>query len=1130
MNALVQRFLSELYTASGGPEGLGGLRGAGQGYALAAHLAQAQGAAGVLAPSGPAALKTRDSLRALLGEKAAPVWLPGLDADPYEGLPNHPGVLSERALALASLALSSRPKVLAGVSSFLWRVPRRGFFSARLRLLDPDAVLDRREFRVALWELGYRQADLVGEPGEAAFRGGIVDVFTPAETLPVRLELFGDEVESVRFFDPATQHSLGAVGRPVLVPPLSEAVRDEGLIRRLRAVLAEAGEFGEVRLEGLNRAGTYPSFDTEVRQDEEFFGSLREYAAGAEWILLDPESVLREAAGQLQSWRDSYIRHRRPPFLEPSRLFVPLSEIQALAQDPRTLCLGRPGAEGPASERPPLFPGEPFRLLAHLRARVGEGFRCLALLQGQGTLERLAEMGLAEDLPVHRVPPGEGPLPPGLYAAVAPVEEGVLLPGLRWLVVTEKEIFGRGRVLPEARVQRREAFSTGLRDLKAGDPVVHVEHGVGLYRGIETLVREGLREDYLVLTYAGGSRLLVPVQRMDLVQKYVGPEGHRPSLDRLGSGSWKKTTDKVRRAVKEIAGDLLKLYATRRTVRGFAFGPDTDWQREFEAQFPYDLTPDQERAVAEVKADMEAEKPMDRLVCGDVGFGKTEVAMRAAFKAVMDGRQVTVLCPTTVLALQHMERFSERFAPFPARIGMLSRFVPKPEQKLVLRAAAAGELDILIGTHRVLSKDVDLPKLGLLVVDEEQRFGVAHKERIKQLRTQVDVLTLTATPIPRTLQMGLSGLTDMSLIQTPPKDRLSIQTSLHPYEPELVQTAIRRELSRGGQVYYVHNQIETIAATARKIQEWVHEARVTSAHGQMGERALEDVMTAFFHGRYDVLVSTTIIENGVDLSRANTLFVEDAQDFGLCQLYQLRGRIGRSDVPAYAYLLTPPGAVLQGDAEKRLETLREFTELGAGFRVAAADLEIRGAGNLLGAEQSGHLAAVGFELYMRMLEEAVAEAKGEAPAAVARCETHLGLDLSVPSAYMEDVNQRLAFYRQLSLASSEKDLERITADVTDRFGPMPEAVSQMFAAVGLRLRAERLLIRSITVKGGMVSLRFDPSAPLDTAGLVRFLSGRRGVRLNPAGSLEMSLAKGEPPMTLLAGLLEASSPPLEVSP
>ncbi len=1125
MTPLVRRFLEVLSAHLTSPDGSGyaGLRGAAVPYGLAALLQQASDRrTALLVPTESAAEHLGGILTALLGEGASPARLPAPDVDPYEGLPVHPGLLLDRAAALGRLALAPRHPVLLSAESLLWKVPRRGWWLRHQVVLEPGQALSPGEFRRQLWRLGYRKADLIGAPGEFSFRGGIVDLFPPTESLPVRLELFGDEVEQVRFFDVTSQRSLSAVGRAIRVPPLSEAIRDEPLAEAQRRLLGEAGEFGALRLEILGQVGTYPTWDIEVRVQDEFFGPLPELLGEIRWVVSDPETAAAAAAKRTEAWRASFRRHRRPGFLAPDRLFWSPGAAAALLAGAGAVRLGAPGAPAEPTERCPVFPGEPRRLLVHLGERVREGYRILALLQGHGTAERLRELAAAEGLlPLTDAPPG-GDLPPGLYLAVAPVEEGVVFPRARWMTLCEKEVFGRGRVTPGA--ARREAFFSTLRDLKPGDAVVHSDHGVGLYRGIETLVRNGVREDFLLLNFAGGDRLLVPVQRMDLIQKYSGPEGHRPPLDKLGGATWKKTRDRVHRAVREIAGDLLQLYARRRTASAHAFGEDGEWQSEFEAAFPYELTPDQQRALEEVKRDMGADRPMDRVVCGDVGYGKTEVAMRAAFKAAAEGKQVAVLCPTTVLALQHYERFTQRFAPFPFRVAMLSRFVPPKEQKAVVRDAAAGTVDILVGTHRVLSKDVRLPELGLLIVDEEQRFGVAHKEKIKQAKHEVHVLTLTATPIPRTLQMGLSGILDMSLIQTAPRDRLAIETRVQPYDEELVAGALRRELSRQGQAFVVHNRVETIARCAARLRARVPEARFAVAHGQMGERALEEVMLAFFHGHYDVLVCTTIIENGVDLPRANTLVVEEAQDFGLCQLYQLRGRIGRSNLPAYAYLLTPAGTVATGDAARRLEALQEFAELGAGFRIAAVDLELRGAGTLLGAEQSGHMAAVGFELYMRMLEEAVADLKGEARGPLFRCELNLGLDLSVPMEYMEEVNQRLAFYRELSLVGREDDVDRIAADTADRFGPPPPAVLGLIEAARLRARAERCGVRSAARKGDVLHMRFDADAAVDTRRLLAHLSGRPRVRLEPSGALELPLYPGETPLAALAGVLAAALP------
>ncbi len=1125
MTALVRRFLEEAGAwIESTSRGYAGLKGALLPYGLAALLSKEGGGASgrtvIVAHSEEAAARLRESLLALLGESSAPLLLPSLDVDPYDVIAPHSRLLLERSLALGRLCHFENAPLLVSAESLLWKVPGRGWWSQNQVLLEPGAPVDSGALKRRLWQMGYRKADLVDSPGEVSIRGNLIDVYPPNETLPVRAELFGEEVEHLRFFDSASQRSLSQVGRSVWVPPLFEAMRDEALLKAHRRLLEKTGAFGEERLKSLDAVGSTHTFDVEARVHGEFFGPLAGFLGRARWVAVSPQAIAAASGERMGSWADSFKSHGRPDAFAPGLLFSSCETVSSILGSPSCLRLGE-GTASIESERPPLFPGEPARMMDYCEQRVKQGFRILLLFNGKGTLERAAEMAKdAGIVPLVEAPP-EGSMPPGLYLAVAPVSEGVSLPEARLTVFCEKEIFGRSRPVA-ARAARREAFFSQLRDLKTGDAVVHSDHGVARYDGIETLVRDGAREDFLALSYAGGDKLLVPVQRLDLIQKYAGPEGHKPSLDRLGGTSWKKTREKVSKAVKEIAQDLLQLYARRHTAKAAAVAPDGVWQAEFEASFPYELTPDQQRAIEEVKRDLESEKPTDRIICGDVGFGKTEVALRAAFKVAADGGQVAILCPTTVLAMQHNERFAERFAPFPFKVAMLSRFVPPKEQKEIIKEAARGQIDVLIGTHRLLSKDVALPNLRLMIVDEEQRFGVAHKEKIKQAKHEVHALTLTATPIPRTLQMGLSSLLEMSLIQTPPKDRLAIETRVLPYDEGLAAWAVRRELGRQGQVYYVHNRVESISASASRLKALVPEARIAVAHGQMRERDLEEIMVAFVHGRYDVLCSTTIIENGMDVPRANTLIVENAQDFGLCQLYQLRGRIGRSDLPAYAFLLTPKGTVPTGDAAKRLEALEEFAELGAGFRIAAADLEQRGAGTLLGARQSGHMASVGFELYMRLLEDAVAEARGEARGPRERCDFSLGLDLSVPLEYMEEVNQRLAFYRELSLAAGEEEVSRLAAATEDRFGPLPDAVQTLLHAAKLRLKAERCQVRKVARKGDVLLMRFEPDAVLDVRGLLKFAASRPKVRLEPNGSLEIVLRPGEGPLEAVSLVLGAA--------
>ncbi|HEU4401231.1 MAG TPA: transcription-repair coupling factor, partial [Candidatus Polarisedimenticolia bacterium] len=747
------------------------------------------------------------------------------------------------------------------------------------------------------------------------------------------------------------------------------------------------------------------------------------------------------------------------------------------------------------------------------------GMVTLLLMESAGRIERLAEVLEGYDLPPRLVTstaeeaagPG-GPRPQGVPAeAVVPLllatgrlSQGFALRGAALQVLTEREVFGE-HLERETRRRKVAAFSPDFRDLRVGDLVVHVEHGIGRYAGIARVGEEEAERDFMLLAYEGRDKLYVPVDRLDLVQRYSGIAGQKPKLDRLGGATWERTRKKVRKAMREMAQELLELYAARKAARGQPFPDDTPWQKEFEDAFAYEETPDQTKAIRDVKADMESDVPMDRLICGDVGFGKTEVAMRAAFKAVMSGRQVAVLCPTTVLAFQHLATFRERFSSWPASLEMISRFRSPREQKAILKSLAGGAIDILIGTHRLLSKDVRFKALGLLIVDEEQRFGVAHKEAIKAMKKDVDVLTLTATPIPRTLQMSLAGIRDMSVIETPPENRLAIQTAIVPFREGVIAAAVRHELQRNGQVYFVHNRVESIGSMANLLRKLVPEAHLGVAHGQMNETLLERTMLGFLRGEFEVLLATTIIENGLDIPRVNTIIVNRADRFGLAQLYQLRGRVGRSDRRAYAYLLVPARKALTPIARRRLKALQEFTELGSGFRIAAMDLEIRGAGNLLGAEQSGQIASVGFEMYCQLLERTVREMKGEPPPPEFKTQINLGVDIKIPEAYIPDFSDRLVLYKKISSVGDEEDLPRIRDQIRDVYGEIPRQAENLLALAALRLQAERLRIRSIDYSGGRVQVRFGEDAPLDPGRLVGLASGRKGASLTPGGVLRVDL-------------------------
>ncbi len=761
-----------------------------------------------------------------------------------------------------------------------------------------------------------------------------------------------------------------------------------------------------------------------------------------------------------------------------------------------------------------------------------------------GRAERIVEVLADYELRAVQIDRAEDAYAAGVLVTTGLLSRGFRLTAAGLQLFAETDVFEEERRPSERRAAMARTFLSDFRDLKPGDFVVHVDHGIGAFVGLRQLgigattmqappapglqpaLSEGAAlghpeskgrqppaasradlpvQEFLELRYAGDDKLFVPVDRLDLIQKYTG--GARPSLDRLGGTTWEKAKQRVKKAMRDMAEELLKLYAARKAIAGHMFPPDTHWQEEFENAFPWDLTPDQQTAIEDIKRDLESSTPMDRLLCGDVGYGKTEVAMRAAFKVVMDGKQVAFLAPTTVLAFQHVKTLRERFSGFPIRIDSLSRFRSPSEQKETVADLAAGKVDIIVGTHRLLSKDIVFRDLGLLVVDEEQRFGVAHKERIKHLRKKVDVLTMTATPIPRTLNMSLVGIRDMSIIETPPKDRLAIQTNVVKFDQQVITRAIRTELARGGQVYFVHNRVESIYSMGNLITRLVPEARVVVGHGQLGEHLLEKAMIGFVGHEYDVLLATTIVENGLDIPNVNTIIINRSDRYGLAQLYQLRGRVGRSDRPAYAYLLIPPEENLSPVAKKRLAAIREFSDLGSGFRVAALDLEIRGAGNLLGGEQSGQIDAVGFEMYMKLLEQTVRELKGEEIEDETRATVNLGIDLRIDEQFVPDMSQRLVLYRRVAAARNDRELDQVMDEIRDRYGPPPDSVLSLEAFGRIRILADRLGVESLDRQGSTVVLKFrdDGRRAPDPARLIRIIRDRSDVQLVPPGTIKLKL-------------------------
>ncbi len=1099
------------------------------------------------APAGKVVLlvpgeKEAEQFRADLGFAAAALsppsvrvlHFPSLEADPYQELGPHLRVACERVQALRALREPGAAIVVAPARALIYPLAPPAEFDVHRFDLRQGQALKPDELSGYLMSAGYVRVDLVSAMGEFSRRGGIVDFFPPEGAGPVRVEFWGEQVESLRSFDPETQRSTGGQERAT-APPVREFPWDPPALERLRAALearragrraggaaalrAGPDDLGE-RIEALASGRTFPGFEACVRLVAPGPASLFDYAPGALLVCWEGGQVLSGLESvyvEMHAAFDLTEDFGMPP---PENLLLPCEALSARTGAAR-LVLSELALEEAGRERVVRIPCAPPRsyrgriqdLAADLK-QAPPGTTTLFLMESPGRIERLTEVLEGYDLPVRVATGPEADAPPGgapagvasssLLVTAGRLSQGFVLPGVGIQVLTEREVFGEH---PEREARRRKvaAFSPDFRDLKVGDLVVHVEHGIGRYAGIARVGEKEAERDFMLLAYDAGDRLYVPIDRLDLVQRYSGIAGHRPRLDRLGGTGWEKTKKKVRKAMQEMAQELLQLYAARKAARGHAFPGDTPWQREFEDAFPYEETSDQERAIREVKADMESEVPMDRLICGDVGFGKTEVAMRAAFKAVMDGKQAAVLCPTTVLAFQHLNTFRERFSSWPAAIEMISRFRSPREQKAVVEALAAGKIDILIGTHRLLSKDVRFRDLGLLVVDEEQRFGVAHKEVIKAMKKDVHVLTLTATPIPRTLQMSLAGIRDMSVIETPPENRLAIQTAIVPFREGVIASAIRHELQRGGQIYFVHNRVESIGSMGNLIRTLVPEARLGVAHGQMSEGVLERTMLAFLKGGFDVLLATTIIENGLDIPRVNTIVVNRADRFGLAQLYQLRGRVGRSDRRAYAYLLVPARKALTPIARRRLKALQEFTELGSGFRIAAMDLEIRGAGNLLGPEQSGQIASVGFEMYCQLLERTVREMKGEPPPPEVKAQINLGVDIKIPEEYIPDFSERLVLYKKISSAADEADLGRIRDQIRDVYGEVPLQADNLLALAALRLQAGRLRIRAIDYGAGRVQVRFAEDAPVSPETLVGLASRRSGVSLTPAGVLRADL-------------------------
>ena len=1093
----------------------------------------------VLAPHEADAIAWLEAARLFAGEERA-VYFPAPSLTPYqEGGVSLP-VRAQEVLALDRLLAEPAPAVLLATPRALFqRLPGAAAFRRRVLALSPGEDWPRDLLVEHLAESGYQRVDLVTQVGELGVRGGVLDVWPPGAEAPVRIDLFGDTVESVRAFDPVGQRSGDTLAEARLLP-LTLFESGPGARAALARALAErvpgrAPMEVQEQLHGLAQGVPFAGWEALLPlvggEVATLAGMLREPLV----VAVDPPTLLEETrtfARRLEEDHAVRSAHRQLT-AAPEELLVPASEVEDVIDGAAVRLAGSSSASPTAID----FGGTPTDVLHGQLPRLprevdaararGERFLLVAEAEHHGAL--------AELLANREVAVG---VPGGVEIVEGELTRGFRLPPAGVTVFGEPQVLPRrpaGGAAPRRRGPRYGAFLSGLRDLKVGDFVVHVDHGIGQFLGLRTVeesadgaghlpstVRDAApvaagAVEVMELSYSGGRTLLLPLSRIDQVQKYGGIEGMAPKLDQLGGASWNKTKERVRRSVKQLAINLLELYAQRQMAKAPPMGRGSDLERAFAAAFAYDETDDQIEAIAAIFEDMEREQPMDRLLCGDVGFGKTEVAMRAAFRAVDNGLQVAVLAPTTILADQHLETFQKRFEGFPVTIEVVSRFRTPAEIKETRERAKAGKVDVLVGTHRLLSKDIELPRLGLLIIDEEQRFGVAHKEKLRELKKSLHVLAMSATPVPRTLQLSLGGVRDLSVIETPPRDRMAVETAILPITGQLVREAIEYELERGGQVYYVYNRVEDIERVSEWLRELVPKLRIAVGHGQMDEHELSRRMHAFTAGEYDLLLATTIIENGIHIPRVNTMLVHRADRFGLAQLYQLRGRVGRSNQLGYCYLLVPEDRVLPADARKRLDALRDFSELGAGFRIAARDLEIRGAGNLLGAEQSGHIAAVGIDTYMKLLEDTMRELRGEAPEEGPSATLDLPVAMAIPADYIDNPNLRMEVYRKLAAADGED--EALVAELRDRFGPPPQAVYQLLEVARLKRLAERLRVQSLSWQRGELVIRLRRDSRIDPDRLVELVSELPDASFSPSGVLTLR-PRGAELLDVARGTLE----------
>ncbi len=1072
----------------------------------------------VVVPHESDALVWVEAARTFAGQERS-LHFPAPSLTPYQESEVSLQVRAQEATAIDAIVSGTASTVVCTPRALFRRLPVPEKFESWVLKLASGEERPIDELATALVERGYQRVDLVAEVGDFAVRGGIVDLFPPGSERPLRLDYFGDTLESIRSFEVDSQRSLDSQASARVLPlglfPAGprDAERLAGLLPGEEGWSEEIGD--------LRRRGGFPGWHHLLPLLQARTIGLADLMRVGLRIAVEPQTLDAEARQHGARLRTDYEAR-----IDAGKAAAPLDALE-LPEAAVREAIGRADVRigdlaGTASRgaadfeggNTDIFHGQLPRFPREVETARARGER-LVIVAAEERLAPLREFLAGRDV---ETGPGSVELIKG------DLQRGFRIPPARLVVYGEPQLFAPVSAAPRRARPKYGPFLSGMRDLRLGDFVVHADHGIGQFLALRTVggaepsaahLPPAMRasapaaagdSEVMEIAYAGGKRLLLPLARLDQVQKYSGIEGVAPKLDQLGGSSWNKTKARVKKGMRDMADELLKLYAARQMATAPALPAESDMVRQFADAFPFDETPDQLEAIAAIGEDLQSERPMDRLLCGDVGYGKTEVAMRAAFKVIDAGYQVAVLAPTTILADQHWETFKRRFQGFPVEVEMLSRFRSPAEVAAVKKKLSDGKVDVLIGTHRLLSKDIELDRLALVVIDEEQRFGVAQKERLKKLKNQVHVLAMSATPVPRTLQFSLAGVRDLSVIETPPKDRMAIETAILPHSPQVVREAIEYELERGGQVYYVYNRVESIEEMTAELRELVPGLRITVGHGQLEERELSRRMHAFTAGEYDLLLATTIIENGIDIPNVNTMIVHRADRFGLAQLYQLRGRVGRSNQLAYCYLLVEGDRVLSEDARKRLQALREFSDLGAGFRIAARDLEIRGAGNLLGGEQSGHIMSVGIETYLKLLEETVRELRGEAVEEAPSAAIDLPVAMSIPTDYVSDANLRMEVYRRV--ASADVPAQDMAAELRDRFGPPPEPVLTLIEVAGLKRRAEALRVQSVSLAGGKLTLRLRRDARIAVDRLIAMVAGVDGASFSPSGVLTLPAPGG----------------------